>query len=503
MTTQTLAPPTARRSRLLPPTSERRALAPAVIAVAFLLTEAVVQAVTPFIRNDDWPFLVPAHTLGVMSPGYYDQSEGRWLNPAWWDLVGQHGNATTASLTYAVGYAALVAGLWRVLHRSGIRPAPAIDVLLGIALFASCVWVQLLYWPGALTPSVLVAAAAIWLLPWAARSGRRLGVWLVVGEVAAVLSYPPVGVLLLVFAVVVLREARWRTVLSVVATWVAAFAVGVGVAYTLNWIVNGQFGLELASWRQPNPLHSVHSLEVNVQRWLTAAGSLWAAQWWVALAGVVGIGLGCLDADVRPRLWRLLVAFGVACGLDVAQTLTTGVVTDARGQLWTWLVAVLPVTLVLGQRRRLMQSPLARLRAGLRIRRAQPVDAVAAVTLAALAVGGVLTWRADIGEHQLVRSQYAAIAAAATAHAPGTVPPTVVVYQDPAERHTRSGKIMASTMFMAVRQDQGGVPAHWCTGRECLEQAAQIGSGSVIQLGQIGRHSDVVGVVVPTPPSWL
>ncbi len=498
MTTHTLAPTattTARRSRLLPPTPERRALIPAVLAVALLLTEGVVQAVTPFIRNDDWPFLVPAHTPGVLSPGYYDLSEGRWLNPVWWDLVGQHGNATTASLTYAAGYAALVAGMWRVIHRSGIRPAPVVDVLLGIALFASAVWVQLLYWPGALTPSVLVAAAALWLLPWAARSRLRLGLWLVVGEVAAVLTYPPVGVLLLVFAVVLLREARWRKVLAVIATWVAAFALGVGVAYTLNWIVNGHFGLQLASWRQPNPLNSIQALDVNVSRWLTAAGSLWAAQWWVALVGLVGIVLGLLDADVRPRLWRLLVAFAVVCGLDLAQTIATGVVTDARGQLWTWLVAVLPVVLLLGERWRR--------RSGVLVGRAQPIHAVAAMMLGALAVGGVLTWRADIGEHQVVRSQYAAIADAATAHAPGTVPPTVVVYQDPAERHTRSGKIMASTMFWAVRQDLDGRQAHWCTVLECREQAAEVGSDSLFHLSRLGRLSDVVGIVVPTPPSWL
>jgi hypothetical protein len=73
----------------------------------------------------------------VLPPSYYNESEGRWLTLAWWAVVGRHGNATTAALTYAVGYAALVAGMWRVLHRAGIRPKPTIDALLGIALFAA------------------------------------------------------------------------------------------------------------------------------------------------------------------------------------------------------------------------------------------------------------------------------------------------------------------------------------------------------------------------------
>jgi len=134
------------------------------------------------------------------------------------------------------------------------------------------------------------------------------------------------------------------------------------------------------------------------------------------------------------------------------------------------------------------------------------------VTLALLALGGVLAWRTDIGEHQAVRLQYAAIAAAATAHDPGTAPPTVVVYQDPAVRLTRSGRIMASTLFMEVRQQQGGVLPRWCRGVECLQIAARARSGSVIRLGPVeglrgavgvARVGGVVGVVVPSPPGWI
>ena len=499
MTTQPLAPAATARQTRLPSTPRRRLLVPGVIAVAFLLTGAVTQALTPFIRQDDWPFLLPANTPGVLPTRYYDISEGRWLNTAWWALVGQHGTPTTAALSYAVGYALLVAGMWRVLHRSGIRPRPAVDALLGIALYASCVWVQLLYWPGTLTPSVLMAAAALWLLPWAARSRLRLTLWLLVGEAAAVLTYPPVGVVLLVFAIVILREAPWRALLSVAVKWVAGFALGVGVAYSLNWLLNGHFGLELAAWRRANPLTSLEALRVNSGRWLAAAGTLWAAQWWAVLVGIVAIVLGWRDHAVRLRLQRLLLAFAVAYGLDAAQTLGTGVVTEARGQLWTWLVAVLPAALLLGGRGRLRAGP----RSGSGSGPGLPVERVATVLLAILAVGGVLAWRADVGEHQAVRMQYAAIAAAATAHEPGTAAPTVVVYQDPAVRETRSGRIMASTMFMALREEQGGVLPRWCRGVECLQVAMREAPGSVVHLGRVGGLPEVVGVVVPHPPSWL
>lgn len=498
MTTPTLtAVPSARRTRLLAPRPRRRYLVPAVLGVVFVVTEGLAQAVTPFIRNDDWPFLLPPHLKGVLPISYWDKSEGRWLNTVWWTLIGQHGSATSAALTYAVAYVLLVAGMWRVLHHAGIRPGLVTDVLLGVALYASAVWVQLLYWPGTLTPSVVVGAVALWLLPWAARSRRRLLLLVLLAEVAAVLTYPPVGVVVLAFAVVLLRTAPWRRVLAVVATWLGGFALAVLVAYTLNWLLNGHFRLQLASWRHPNPLTSVQALLVNAGRWFATVGELWAALWWLGLIALVGIVLGWREAAVRPRLQRLLVVFAVATGMDAFQTLVTGVVTEARGQLWTWPFAVLPAALLLVRRPEREDGPAART--------VTPTRAATAL-LAILAVGGVLAWRADIAMHQAVRQQYAAIAAEATAHEPGNPSPTVIVYQDPNLAATRSGQIMASTLMMAVHEEQGGTIPVRCSPTDCFDVATRLafspGGRTVVRLGTVGDR-ELVAVVVPTPPSWI
>ncbi|WP_374968951.1 hypothetical protein [Terrabacter sp. BE26] len=495
MTTSTLAPTaTGASHRVDPRPTRRRYLVPAVLAVALVLTEAFNQAVTPFIRHDDWPFLVPANTPGVTSVAEHDLYEGRWLNHLWWAVVGQHGTPTSAAITYAVGYALLVAGLWRALHLAGIRPRPLVDALLGLALYASAVWVQLLYWPGALTASVLVAAAAVWALPWAARSRLRLVLWLVVSEVCVVLTYPPVGVLLVLFGVVLLRQASWRRVLAVLAGWVACFALGVGVAYLLNWIGNDYFGIKIAYWRNPNPLTSWDALVTNTGRWAQAAATLWAAQWWVAVVAVIAVALGLRDAAVRPRLLRLLAALAVAGGIDAAQVLVTGVVTDSRGELWTWYVAVLPVALLLLRSRE---------GAGGGTRRGLPSDRVGAVALAVLAVAGVVTWRSDVGEHQVTRGEYAAIAAQATRVGADGERPFVVVYMDPALRHSREGGIMAGTMRMAIRAHQDGLLPDWCRPAECRQLIARAASGPVVDLGRVGNGPHVVGVLVPDPPAWI
>ena len=165
------------------------------------------------------------------------------------------------------------------------------------------------------------------------------------------LTYPPIALVLLVLAVVSLRNAPWRRVLLVIAGWAVGFAAGVAVAYALNWVFNGHFGIEVAAWRGANPFTSIDALGVNSGRWLSTVGSLWAAQWWVAIVGVVAVAFGWRDSVVRPRMQRLLLALAVACGVGAAQTLATGLVTEARGQLWTWFVAVLAVALLLVDRR--------------------------------------------------------------------------------------------------------------------------------------------------------
>ena len=336
-----------------------------------------------------------------------------------------------------------------------------VDALLGVALFASSVWVQLLYWPGALTPSVLLSAAAIWLLPWAALSRRRLAGWLVAGAACAVLTYPPVGLVLLVFAVVVLRDAPWRRVLLVVAGWIVGFGLGVAVAWSLNWVLNGHFGLQLAVVAPGQPAHLAR--RARRQR-----GALAHRDRVAVGRSVVGGARGSRRHRPRPpgrpgasappapppRLRRR--------SDSTRPALATGLVTEARGQLWTWLFAVLPVALLLDRKRP----------RGPRPGRTRPVAGrVATALLLVLAVAGVLAWRDDIGR---ARPCGCSSPPSRGGHRPrrGHRRPDGrrLPGPPPGVRNTRSGRLMASTLFMAVRVEQGLVP-RWCRGDECRELA--------------------------------
>lgn len=449
---------------------QARAVPIVAVAVVVLATGLVGQLTTPYVRRDDWPFLLPRGVPGVADPLDKVSQEGRWLNYAWWWLVGRHGTPVTAVVVLVVAYAVFVVGLWR-LFGTGSRVSGA---LLAAALMVSPVWIRLVYWPGTLSASAVVAAAGVWSLPRAARGRRRLVGWVAVVTVLAVLTYPPVAGILLVAAAVHLRERPWKDLLLVVGAFVVSFGLGVGLAFSIDAAVFGQFGVSIAAWRHPQPLRTPADLWDNLVRYLGGLKALVSALRWPVVVGLVAAAVGLADRRLRPQVLRVGLAVLVVAGLECAQTLATGVRTEVRGSLWAWLACVVPAALLLSG------TPVIR-RAG-------------QAALAVLVALGVLAWHSDVSAHQATRREYAGIIAAATR----TGPPgrDIVLYQDPTQRRTSRGRITVGTL-RAMFYEEAGVTPRWCRATECRRLAALAGSGPVHDLGS------VVGVVVPAPPQRL
>ncbi|HET8989019.1 MAG TPA: hypothetical protein VFN43_10945, partial [Humibacillus sp.] len=445
---------------------------------------------------DDFTYTVPEGTTGVPNVWRRNLLEGRWLTYAWWLAIGQHGTPLTASLLYVTAYVVLVAGLWRVLHLGLPHLHWGVDTLLVLSVFVSPIWVQLFYWPATLTPSTVVAALGVWLLPAAARRRRWLVVWMATASMFSVLTYAPVGAVLFLSAVVLLAERPWRELLWLTGAFLGGFALGVVIIYTLNLLAFGRFGLEIAAWRRPNPVHDLHDLRVNAGRFSRHLAALVRQLWLPALVSLAAVLAGLLDRAVRPRLLRLLFGLAVVVGIGLAQILVTGVVTATRGELWAWLAVLLPAVLLLGGSRTSRLSGLA--------------------GLIVLTVVGVLAWRGDLGAHQQTRAQYAAIVADATRPRLDGSAPKVVVYQDPALRGTVRGGTMAGIIRMMLRVELGAVP-EWCADTQCapLAEAAQAhqtgstgaGSGGPSESPEeaarfVVEVGDVRGVLVPPLPPW-
>lgn len=445
-----------------------RAALPVVVVVVVLLGSGVLgQLVAPFIRRDDWPFLLPPGTPGVGDPVDKVREEGRWLSYGWWLVVGQHGTPVTAVVVMCTGYVLFVVGIWRLFDVRG----RACGTLLLLALLLSPIWVRLIYWPGTLSASMVVAAAGVWTLPVAARRRSHLVAWVFVVTVVAVLTYPPVAGLLLIAAAVHLRHRPWKQVLLLCATFLVGFGLGVALSFGFDRIAFGHFGVAIATWRHPNALTSLHDVRVNGGRYLHQVLTLGSTLRWPAAVGAATWVVALADVRVRPALLKVGSAIVVVAALECAQTLATGVRTNVRGSGWAWLAVVIPAAMLLAGR------PWSR-RAG-------------QAALAVLAVLGLLAWRTDISTHQATRRAYSDIvsAAARAGH-------EVVFYQRTKDRSTSRGRITEGTL-RAMFYEDAGVVVRWCRPAECRDLAALARQGPVHDLGP------VTGVIVPTPPRVL
>jgi hypothetical protein len=444
----------------------------AALAAVVLASGVWAQLTRPFIRRDDWPFLLPPDTPGAADPLRKVQEEGRWLSYAWWQLVGQHGTPVTGVVVLFVAYVLFVVGLWRLFRVPGLVGGG----VLAAALLVSPLWVRLIYWPGTLTASAVVAAAGVWTLPWAARRRGALVAWALVASVAAVLSYPPVGGLLLVAAGVHLRWRAWRDVVLVVVAFLTGFAVGTVTIFVLNGIAFGEPGVTIAQWRRPNPVDELRDLPVNARRQLRQHVVLVRTLSWATVVGVVAWGVALVDATVRPAALKVALTVAVVAGLECLQALVTGVSTNVRGSLWAWLALVVPAGLLL---------------TGPRLSRV-----LGAAALCALTVFGLLAWRWDLGTHQDTGRSYDAIVAAALRTRGDDAAREVVFRQDPAERRTARGRITEGTLRMMF-YERAGVVVRWCRADECRSLDELAGKGPVHDLGT------VTGVIVPSPPAVL
>jgi hypothetical protein len=462
------APPAPASPPSAPLSALTRAAAP-VLAVAVVLFGSGVlgQLLTPFVRRDDWPFLLPGGVPGVADPLDKVREEGRWLSYGWWFVVGQHGTPVTAVVVLFAAYVLFVIGLWRLFDEHGIVSG----ALLTLALLLSPLWVRLVYWPGTLSASAVVAAVAVWTLPPAARHRGRLVAWVLVATTLAVLTYPPVAGLLLIAAAVQLRHRPWRQVLLLCGTFVAAFGLGVVVSFGLDQVAFGHFGVSIAAWRHPHGLTSLRDLRVNGGRYLHQVVTLGATLRWSALVGATASLVALADARVRPALLKVGAAVAVVAALECAQTLDTGVRTNVRGSGWAWLAVVVPAGLLLAGRPRSRR--------------------VGQVALGLLAVLGLVAWRGDLATHQATERAYTHIVTTAT-----RAGQQVVFYQRPADRRTSRGRITEGTLH-AMFYEQAGVVVRWCRPDECRELAALAGQGPVHDLG------GVTGVIVPPPPRVL
>lgn len=447
----------------------------AALACGVVLTGLWLQVLHPFIRHDDWPYSLPANAPGTSDLWARNLYEGRWLNYVAWWVAGRRVTPALAAGTFVVLHCLYIWGMVRLFR---LRSALAAFVLT-LAVFASPLWIQLVYWPATLSASMGVLAAAVWTLPLLRHHTWGVAAWTLGFTILAVLSYAPVAAL--VFLALIVHElGRPLRRLALLAVWFAAsYAAGILVMYTLNWLAFGTFGVVISEWRRPNPLTDLDSLRENLVLYGRQLGRIWTLIRTAVVVSAATAVWAAFDRRVRRHLGVMALALGVVIGLEAALTLVSGVVIGTRASLWAWISVCLPGALLLGSDRR--------------------SRVVGMVSLSVIAVVGLVACRADVSAHQDTRVQYDRITAQvaqARAASPGS---KVVMWMDPAVRQTARGTMTATTLRFMI-YDKYRIRARWCAATDCAAIGQEAASP---ETGPVFRSGDLIVIDVPRPPRWL
>jgi hypothetical protein len=310
------------------------------LAIVFLTTWALLvvvagpdQVIDPFLRHDDFPALL------LQPQGYYEKtlSEGRWFNYLWHLRPVQ----TPAWLNFQLclaGWAGFSAALsLHTLGGSTLR-YPILAAAL-VALSPQAALISL--WFNTLVPGVWVIASYALLTLWLTeRTSRHLLLIFVPLALQIYTTYP-----FLILAVCLLRRDQARSpghLVRLILVFALAFALGLLIIYSANYVAHGVFGVSLADWRAPNPLRTTADLAANVNTIARFGILVFQATGFgdLRLAGLIsGLFAAALAVVARKEpLFAIYVLAGLTVGLGLLclHMLLEGVLVPFRSTIFVW-----------------------------------------------------------------------------------------------------------------------------------------------------------------------
>ncbi|MBS1302063.1 hypothetical protein [Loktanella sp. SALINAS62] len=288
----------------------------------------------PMIRHDDYPALFgDAHIFWPKT-----LHEGRWINYIWH----LRGISTPAWLNFA-----LYQMLWAVLSASiavaamGREGRPFLTILLASFILVATPATLIATWFNTLTLGLgITALYAVLGCRISQRSHRALLPVFVIVTFWAYTVYP---LILLAVCLVLTQDRSLRDLIGLIALFATSFVAAVIMTYTLNWMVHGEFGVPLASWRYATPATSVAGLVANVpllsstfEKFITVTSYKYDTLIYFHFAMLV-FSTGVLIRHAPIEALYLHAGLWVGITLIVLQVLKLGVFIPPRAFLFAWV----------------------------------------------------------------------------------------------------------------------------------------------------------------------
>jgi hypothetical protein len=456
------------------------------LAVVVVLSLSWLQVLHPYLEHDDWDSLLPVTDARRAFIHGRLLNEGRWLNYWWWLGLGHLFSTVGASLLYQAAYIAFVARLaWR--WAPGWLSLPVVA-----ALFAAPMVAETSFWPATLGPSMVIAALAAWTLPLCVRGNRTLALWIAVAVILSFFSYPPVTLVLFLVLAVELIDDTWKRLIGAVVVFGASYLVATAAVFGLNEQAFGKFGIEVRPWRKPNQLRDLHSLWVNIKRYLLQVDHLVHATAIPMIIGLCALA-ACLSVPtLRRRAIRFILALAVTLGLEAGPTILNGVLTAYRGSWWAWFLPVVPLVWLA------REQAYPWLRDG-SVSGPRIAKAVAVLALVAVGLLGIRHWREAIHYNQHRLALYNTVERQ-LGHTVKQYPSDrVLIYGDAAD--WRQDAFTQEAQYLTVRANY----SYGITITNCRPPACNIAQRPTVA-AQIRRGDQVIrtpGFILVVPPSHV
>ncbi len=294
-----------------------------------------------FWRHDDWLYENLRQYRSKV------RAEGRWINYLVLPLVQQ----IPAFIAWCTNYLILAGALYLLFRNLVTDWKIALILALIVSLFPGFMAQNL--WP-------LTAMPATLAFLFSTIGVRRYGVWALPLSGVVLFGTLPYFYFLLPLAFYPSRSELSSHPLRCIVpgvVWIGCFALGYAVAASVNLVVFDRFGLDLQSWRDPQPVTDWASLQAASSRYasmLTYETGHWLPVWSLWVLGLA-CGLVTLERIVTQReMMSALMA--TAYGLVVAvipflAVLPSGIWITSR-TLLSLAAGVLALPFLLAERRR-------------------------------------------------------------------------------------------------------------------------------------------------------
>lgn len=318
--------------------TQPRSLLLVIIGLTFLalMLASIPNLLDPMVRHDDFPALLADPREFYVKTLY----EGRWLN-YWWHLRTFETPSWVNFVVYQLFWAIFSGAAAVNASARGKNHWPIVTLALMIGAAPSAYLISL--WFNTLIPGLgfvaLFAVLAVFLSP------GKMRLLLPVFVPITLMAYTSYPLLLLAVCLTTHGVARsWRNLIGTVLTFIFSFALGIVLIYSLNYAEHGVFGIPMAEWRNPTPVHDLASLLANLQKFfefLTVGVGMLSFNYLpfiVLHAILLSVGLYFV---ARADPWAALyIVTGMLAGLGLLglQVVLTGVTVPPRALSFFWLL---------------------------------------------------------------------------------------------------------------------------------------------------------------------